>query len=144
MNTITISQRFRAPRQTIFDALCDHENFGRLTGATITRIRDGQPPYPNGLGSVRRIKVFPAPAFEETVVTWEPGHLMEYEVTLGSPIKNHRGRMVFREEAGETVLDYTITFEPRLPLPLLGTLLEQVIGWPIARGLRRYAASLAS
>jgi hypothetical protein len=142
MPTITLQQHFNAPRQAIFDTLCDHVQFGRLTGARIQRIKDGKAPFPNGLGSVRRISVFPAPAFEETVVAFASGEYMEYRVTKGSPIKNHTGRLVFSDDNGGTLLNYTITFEPKLPLPFLGGLLKLAIEVPIARGLRRFAATL--
>ena len=57
----------------------------------------------------------------------------------GSPIKNHRGRMEFSDEQGQTRLNYTIDFEPRLPFVLLGSILEKAIEKPIRDGLKRLA-----
>lgn len=142
MPTITLQQHFNAPPETVFDTLCDHVAFGKLMGANITRVKEGNAPHPNGLGSVRRISPFPLPAFEETVVIYEPGKRMEYVVSKGSPIKNHRGIMRFEAENGGTRLDYMITFEPRLPLPFSGTLLKTAIEFPIRKALEKLARRL--
>ena len=95
----------------------------------------------NGVGSVRRISSFPVPAFEETVVTFEPNSLMEYVVSKGSPIKNHNGRMEFSEENGKTKLCYFIDFDPRLPFALLGSLLKSAIEKPIRQSLKKLSKS---
>lgn len=139
MPTIIMQQHFNAPPETVFDTLCDHAKFGQLTGANITRIKDGQAPYANGLGSVRRINLFPLPSFDETVVMYEPGKRMEYIISRGSPLKDHRGVMRFESENGGTRLDYSITFEPRLNVPFAGNLLKSVIEYPIRKGLERLA-----
>lgn len=83
-------------------------------------------------------------ACEETVVTYEPGRLMEYVVSKGSPIKNHSGRMEFSEERGKTRLLYTIDFEPKLPFVLFGAILKQAIDKPIRRGIERLARQHAA
>lgn len=143
MRTIRIQQDFKAPLSTVFATLCDHEAFGRLTGANIRRVVDGKAPHLNGLGSVRRIQLLPGLSFEETVVSFRPNELMEYVVSRGSPIKNHKGRLQFVDLGNRTRLDYTIEFEPRWPLPGLGVLLQKAIETPIAAGLRRLARSYA-
>lgn len=80
------------------------------------------------------------PDFEETVVTFIPNQLMEYEISKGSPIKNHKGRMEFFDEQGKTRLNYTIDFEPRLPFFLSGSVLKSVIEKPIRKGLKQFAS----
>ena len=89
------------------------------------------------MGSVRQISSFPVPAFEETVITFQPNALMEYVVSKGSPIKNHTGRMEFSEEGGETKLSYSIDFDPRLPFALLGFVLKSAIERPIRQSLEK-------
>ncbi|MCP5207330.1 MAG: SRPBCC family protein [Hahellaceae bacterium] len=139
MQYITIKQSFKAPIERVFQELTDHVAFGKILGANITRIKDGSGGFKNGLGSVRQISVFPAPAFEEEVITFEPNKLMEYKVSKGSPIKNHIGRMEFTTSAGMTHLHYTIQFEPKVALPLLGPLLKKAIETPIVKGLKKLA-----
>ena len=136
---IKITQLFNAPVDTIFNILTDHEAFGQVINANIKRVVDSQGENKNSVGSVRRISTFPVPAFEETVVLFEPDRLMEYVISKGSPIKNHRGRMEFSDEQGQTRLNYTIDFEPRLPFVLLGSILEKAIEKPIRDGLKRLA-----
>ena len=62
---------------------------------------------------------------------------MEYVVSKGSPIKNHKGRMEFSEEEGKTKLCYTIDFEPKLLLTFLGSVLKKEIEKPIRKSLEK-------
>jgi hypothetical protein len=64
---------------------------------------------------------------------------MEYVVSKGSPIKNHKGRMTFSDEQGKTRLNYTIDFEPKLPFLFFGSILNNAIEKPIRDGLKRLA-----
>lgn len=137
---IIITQVFNAPVETIFSILTDHEEFGRILNAKIKRVTDSRDENKNGIGSVRRIHAFPAPAFEESVITFEPNQLMEYKVSKGSPIKNHRGRMEFTEDQGKTRLTYRVDFEPKLPFFLLGSIIKKAIQKPIQAGLKRLSA----
>ena len=136
---IHISQLFNAPIETIFNILTDHESFGQVIGTRIKRVVDSPGENPNGVGSVRRISAFPTPAFEETVITFEPNQLMEYVISKGSPIKNHKGRMEFSEERGQTRLEYSIIFEPKLPFLPLGAIVKKAIDKPISAGLQGLA-----
>jgi uncharacterized protein YndB with AHSA1/START domain len=136
---IQIRQLFNAPVNTIFNILTDHEAFGQVINAKIKRVVDSQGKNKNGVGSVRRISTFPAPAFEETVVAFEPNQLMEYVISKGSPIKNHKGRMEFSDEQGQTRLVYTIVYDPKLPFLFLGSILKKAIEKPIRAGLQRLA-----
>jgi len=110
-----------------------------VIAANIKRVVDSRDENKNGVGSVRRIKAFPAPVFEETVITFEPNQLLEYRVSKGSPIKNHKGKMAFSDEQGKTMLHYTIDFEPKLPFLFLGSVLKNAIEKPIRHGLKRLA-----
>ena len=136
---IIIRLSFNAPVETIFNILTDHEAFGQVINARIKRVVDSQGENKNGVGSVRRISAFPAPAFEETVVTFEPNQLMEYVISKGSPIKNHKGRMEFSDDQGQTRLNYAIDFEPKLPFLPLGSIIKKAIEKPIRDGLQKLA-----
>ncbi|MBI5589201.1 MAG: SRPBCC family protein [Deltaproteobacteria bacterium] len=138
---IEIRQSFDAPVEKVFKVLTEHESFGKVIRKNIKRVVDCQDENKNGVGSVRRINPFPLPAFEETVTRLEPNRLMEYVVSQGSPIKNHKGRMEFSEEQGKTILCYTIDFEPKLPFVLFGAILKQAIEKPIRSGIERLAES---
>lgn len=140
---IKIIQLFNAPVDTIFGVLADHEAFGEVMNTKIKRVVDSQGENKNGLGAVRRIYIFPGLAFEETVIEFEPNRLVAYTVSKGSPIKNHRGRMVFSHERGNTRLMYTIDFEPRCPFLLFGPLIKKGIEKAMGDGLKRLSARYA-
>ena len=136
---IKMTQVFNAPVEVIFNQLTDHESFGQVIHEKIKRVVDSRDENKNGIGSVRQIKPFPGLAFEETVITFEPNRLMEYVVSKGSPIKNHKGRMEFSYEQGKTRLKYTIDFEPKLPFVFFGSVLKKAIEKPIRNGLKKLA-----
>lgn len=136
---IKIIQEFNAPVDTVFNILTDHEAFGRLIKAKIKRIKSSSDENKNGLGSVRQIQAFPTIAFEETVISFRANKLMEYQITKGSPVKNHKGRMEFTEKNGKTCLNYTIDFEPKTAFFLFGPLIKKAIEAPIKKGLKRLA-----
>jgi uncharacterized protein YndB with AHSA1/START domain len=117
--------RVRAPVDRVFAFFADHERFITLFGARCRRIRDGEGDI-NGLGSVRLVGPAGPLGMEETIVTFEPGQRIEYAITRGSPIRNHRGTIDFRDDRGATVVDYVIRFEPKIPLT----------GGLIAKGLK--------
>ena len=139
---IEIRQSFNAPVEKIFHLLTDHESFGKVIATKIRRVVDSRDENKNGVGSVRRISAFPLPSFEETVVSFEPNRLMEYVISKGSPIKNHKGRMEFSQEQGKASLYYTIDFEPKLPFVLFGPVLKRAVEKPIRAGLERLAGEL--
>src|SRR5690242_6592998 len=92
--TVKFEQFFAAPREKVFAWFADHEKFGKIWPGRTRRIQasaDGA--EPNGLGSVREIRSAGS-TFEETITTFEPPATIEYRITRGGPIKNHRGRLV--------------------------------------------------
>ena len=132
---VHITHEFKADPQTVFEKLAEHENLGPLFGAKITRVSDGATSR-NGAGSVRRLKIGPLPAFEETTTTAEPNTLIEYKITKGSPLRGHWGRQELTPtEGGGTTLSYTIGFDSAIP----GTagLIGKVLTSAITKGLPR-------
>ncbi len=134
---IEIQQSFNAPIEDIFKTLSDHVSFGKVIETKIKRVIDSQEQNKNGVGSVRRISSFPFPSFEETVLKFEDNKLIEYTVSKGSPIKNHKGRMEFTENNGVTNLYYLIEFDPKPPFEFLGSFLRKAIDNPIRTGLKK-------
>lgn len=127
---VHVTHTFRSAPADVFAALGEHENLGPLFGCTITRVRDGQESR-NGVGSTRRLKIGPLPAFEETVTVCEPDERIEYRISKGSPLKNHRGVQVLTPTAdGGTHVDYTIEFDMAVPVApkVVAAVLQQRIG----------------
>lgn len=141
MPQVEFKEFIGAPVERVFAFFADHEQFGLLWPGQIRRTRAApDPAQPNGLGSVRQIKPPGLPSFDEEIVVFEPGQRIEYTVTRGSPIKNHRGVILFRADAGGTRLDYTIRFEPRIPG--MGCLICAILRRDFARGLARLRPEL--
>ena len=74
----------------------------------------------------------------ETVTEFVPNELIVYEITKGSPLKNHRGEMRFTPEAGGTHLHYEVSFSSKLPG--VDIIVAQGLRRNIAKGLTRVQA----
>ncbi len=135
---IQINQDFPAPVSTVFSTLGDHEKLGKIIGVKISRIKDGQGDV-NGKGSIRKLHLLPP--IEETVTEHIENELIEYTVSNWTPIKNHYGVLKFSENNDVTSLDYRIVFEPRIPL--IGGIVKKALETGLAKGLKKYARSLA-
>lgn len=133
---IAITMDFPQPVEALFAFIARHENQSIILGSRVTRVRDGQG-HPDGVGSARLNQVLPLPAFEETVTVFEPPSLIEYRITRGSPLRNHHGVIRFTPQGTGTRLDYTITFDPKIPLT--GWLLRVVTEHDLRKGLKRVA-----
>ena len=135
MEKIDIDMEFRRPVVELFALLSDHEKLGPVLGAKIERTRDGQG-SPNGLGSVRTLHIGPLPSFDETVTAFEPEKLIEYQITRGTPLRNHKGVMRFSATgSGGSRLHYTIQFESKIPF--LGPIIRAGLDGSIRKGLAR-------
>jgi hypothetical protein len=134
MAQVVIDRDFALPAGRIFAHLSEHENLGPLFGARVTRVRDGDTDR-NGVGSVRRLRIAVLPAFEETVTRVLPDELIEYRITRGSPLRGHRGIMVFTATGTGCHLRYTITFSS--VVPGLAALVSIALRRNVSRGLQR-------
>ena len=110
---VRLAETVKAPVAEVFEFFADHERFTTLFGSRCVRVREGEL-EPNGIGSVRRIGEG-SKAFDETIVAFEPNRRIDYQVTRGSPIKNHLGQILFSAESGATKIDYVIRFDPKIP-----------------------------
>jgi uncharacterized protein YndB with AHSA1/START domain len=113
---VVVDHVFAKPPERVFDYLAEHENLADLFGAKVTRLKDGDDGHRNGVGSVRKLQVGPAPAFEETVTEFEPYTRIVYRITKGSPLRGHVGVMTFAPEGeGGTRFHYDIRLASPLP-----------------------------
>lgn len=113
----TASATVKAPIGTVWAALSDHEGMSSWAPGLSCRLVEDGVPDRNGLGAVRRINApGPAPAIVERVVAFEPPHRLGYAAVSGVPFKGYGGEVVLTEDGGGTRIDYTLTYEPRLPL----------------------------
>jgi len=139
MQTIQMTQEFNAPQQVIFDYLSDHNNLSSILNANITRIKDADSDNPNGLGSIRSIKMG-IEILQETVVTFDNPNLIEYKISSNVPINYHLGTLEFSSPSNnKTLLVYTIQMESKFALidPIITFVLETTI----KNGLKKLANS---
>ncbi|WP_372790283.1 SRPBCC family protein [Paraconexibacter sp.] len=116
MQKIAVDYDFNVPVERAFAFLAEHENLSALFPAKITRLKDGDDGTRNGVGSVRQLRIAVLPPFEETNTTVVPNELIEYRITKGSPLRGHRGKMVFTERpGGGSHLRYEIEFGAVVP-----------------------------
>lgn len=135
MERIVIDMEFGRPVAELFALLSDHEKLGPVLGARIKRIHDGQGSV-NGLGSVRRLDIGPLPSFDETVTAFRPNELIEYRISRGTPLRNHKGTMAFSATPeGGSRLHYTIEFESKVPF--LGPVIRAGLESGLRKGLAR-------
>jgi uncharacterized protein YndB with AHSA1/START domain len=115
MQRVIVDRHFELPPERVFAYLSEHENLGAIFGAAITRVRDGEGGERNGVGSVRRLKIGPLPAFEETVTEFVAPELIRYQITKGSPLRDHSGELRFSPSGTGTRLYYEIAFGTIVP-----------------------------
>jgi uncharacterized protein YndB with AHSA1/START domain len=136
---VHIQHDLAMPVEQAFAKLGEHENLSALFPATITRVKDGDDGERNGVGSVRRLKIGPLPAFEETVTQVVPNERIVYRITKGSPLRGHEGVMTFSPRpGGGSHLDYEIRFGAAIPG--LAPLIAASLGRSIRAGLAKLDA----
>lgn len=138
MQRVHVTQEFRQPVSELYAYLSEHENLEPLFGARITRLHDGSDGTRNGVGSARDLRIGPLPSFTETVTEAVPDELIRYRITRGGVLRDHEGVMRFAPRGQGSYLDYTITFEGKLPG--IGPVVQRVLTRSISDGLRKAAA----
>lgn len=129
---VNVEHHFAKPPERIFAYLAEHENLSEMFGAKVTRLRDGDTER-NGVGSVRKLQIGPAPPFEETVTEFVPSERIVYKITKGSPIRGHVGVMTFAPEGDGTLFLYDIRLAS--PVPGLAALVKASLTRSINKGL---------
>lgn len=132
---VVVDHVFAKPPERVFAYLAEHENLADLFGAKITRLKDGDDGHRNGVGSVRKLQVGPAPAFEETVTEFEPDKRIVYRITKGSPMRGHVGVMTFEPEGQGTHFHYDIRLAS--PIPGLAAIVRAQLTRSVTKNLDR-------
>lgn len=112
---VHVTYDFAKPVERVFGYLSEHENLADVFGAKVTRLKDGRSDR-NGVGSVRELQIGPLPPFQETVTDFVVDQTVVYEITKGSPIRDHIGIMQFSQRpGGGSRLDYRIRLGSGIP-----------------------------
>ncbi len=131
---VVVDRVFSKPPERIFAYLAEHENLAEVFGAKVTRLKDGDDGNRNGVGSVRKLQVGPAPPFEETVTEFEPPSRIVYRITKGSPLRGHVGVMTFAPE-GEHGTQFHYDIRLASPIPGLAALVKASLTRSVNKGL---------
>ena len=139
MQTVHVTQDFPQSVEQLFGYLAEHENLGPVFGAKVRRLSDGNDGNRNGVGSSREMRVGPMPPFVETNVEVVPNELIRYRITKGGILKNHEGVMRFTGRGDGAYLDYTITFDGKVPG--LGPVVKALLTRDVSKAMRELAAT---
>ena len=142
LQQINVSKEFDVSVERLFAHLAEHENLQRLfTPARVRRLTSGSETR-NGVGSSRSIRPGPLPAFVETVTAYRENESIEYRITRGSPLRNHKGEIMF-EKLGpaRSRVTFRIAFEGRFIGA--GPVFRHIIGTGVTKGLDELAANPA-
>jgi|SRR5579884_1806700 len=137
MQTVHVTQDFPQPVEEVFAYLAEHENLAPVFGAKIKRLNDGTDGTRNGTGSAREMRVGPLPPFEETNVEVVPNELIRYRITKGGILKDHEGRLRFTRHGEGSHLDFTITFDGKVPG--IGPMVKTKLTRDVSRAMKRLA-----
>ncbi len=124
MHRVAVTQDLSLPVDRVYDHLVKHENLAALFGADVLDVRPG-PAGRDGEGSVRRMRIKPLPAFEETTTTLVPNELIHYRITAGGILRDHDGNISLQRLGSGSRLHYVIDF--RSALPGLGSVIQRSI-----------------
>ncbi len=141
IHVLKVRQELDAPVGQVWEACNDHETFGKIMGQKVQRIVDSRDPDNiNGVGSVRSMKL-PFTPFEETIVRSEKPVCIEYQISKGTPLHHHYGKIQFSSlPEGRSAIDYTIELGSKFPL--VGMIVKTALEKGITDGLRNYARRL--
>jgi hypothetical protein len=138
---IKLYREFDAPAEQVWEDFNDHAHLGSILGQNIQRIKDSDNPENiNGVGSVRLIKIPFAP-FEETIRKSVKPTCIEYQISKGTPLHHHYGKMQFTSlSSGKLALEYSIELGSKIPF--IAGILKVATQNSIEAGLKKYAAQL--
>jgi hypothetical protein len=115
MQKIRIRESFPFSVEKLFNHMEVHENLADIFfPLKVETIRYGEA-EPYGVGSIRKLFVNPVPPFEESVTAFDRNKMIEYRITKGSPLKSHKGTMIFSGDKVQSALDYSIEFDSDIP-----------------------------
>jgi uncharacterized protein YndB with AHSA1/START domain len=131
---VDVTHEYALPPERVYACLEDHANFQPLFGAQVRRVRDGES-SPNGTGSVRALRIGPLPWFEETIVEAVEPSLIRYQITRGTPLRDHEGVITLTPTETGCRVHYVIEFGTAVPG--LGKIAQVGLTRAVVRGLRR-------
>lgn len=111
----TVEIHVAAPRKVVYAVLVDREKYGDVLPISTRLVTPGSTER-QGVGAVHFLGLGPV-GLKERITSLVPDQHMAYEVVSGLPSRRHTGHVDLADEGTGTRLTYTMTHEPRLPVP---------------------------
>lgn len=103
-----------APRRRVWEILTDHEGMTEWFPAREVILTQRGAPDPNGAGAIRVARLRGL-AIEEWITAFKPEERMEYGLTAGAPVRDHRGEVVLSTAEGGTRVTWSVALRPTIP-----------------------------
>ncbi|MBI9075623.1 MAG: redoxin domain-containing protein [Desulfatibacillum sp.] len=132
---VFLSREYAVPPETVFPYLATPELMSLFLDATLTRIQDSpsDKDNPNGIGSVRKVKIGPT-TLEETITRLEPPYLCQYVISQGSPLKDYTGTILVSKTQDGCRVVWTMSFKAKIPYT--GRFIAKAMELGFAKGLK--------
>ena len=140
---ITITQKFEAPVNVVFDFLSKHASYNQVFWPIqVVRTKDSADPQrPDGLGSQRKMGLGPIKPITEEITLVQENEVLEYKLINNPLIRHHHGRLEFKAISDtSTLVTYSIELDGKLPLSSFIILSQLKVA--ITIGLAKAAKSL--
>jgi len=126
MESFDFEYRLSCPPQLVFAELADPAYIERIAPfkVAVTHVRDGRD-HRYGAGSIRRIRPWFGPPYEEEILVFEPDRRMEYTTVKGAPFDHHHG--VYRVEPDGAGARFTFHLEFSCRVPGLACFLRRLL-----------------
>jgi uncharacterized protein YndB with AHSA1/START domain len=130
---VEVEELLRAPIDSVFEQLTDHENYASFDGVSSSALTRTGERERNGVGAQRRIRLGAAVLWED-IVAFERPTLLEYRIVkMLPPIVAHvLGRVSLAKTNEGTRVVWTSEFEARV----LGRVLEPMFAAKFDAGFR--------
>lgn len=138
---IDLEVEINARPSAVWKVIADHERMTEWMPVNeVVRRRAGHP-EPDGVGAVRTIRDG-GRVVEEEITEFRSEEYLAYRLTVGAPVKDHRGELVLTPKGEGCHLRWSIRC--RCSMPLIGGLVERNMRAPIEAGLGRLKEQLES
>ncbi|MCX4098300.1 SRPBCC family protein [Nocardia sp. alder85J] len=115
MASTTVDTVVPAPREVVYQLFAARDSVNAYLPINFTLRRPGSG-EPHGVGARYAVGLGGVGVIEETTAL-VPGERIEYKIVAGAPVKEHIGIITFADADGGTLVSYTMTSYPKIPVP---------------------------
>lgn len=116
MASFTLRASIAAPIDVVFDVLSDHRGQADMTALRSSTLEREGDPAPNGVGSIRSLRVL-GPPIREQVTAFDRPRLFAYKMLSGAPVRSHTATVELASQGPRTQLTWQVDSVPSIPVP---------------------------